>query len=109
MGPADDAEKSDRVGDRRGLDGRSSSVPPNVVPYRSILRSRAEEKALSLRPKSQTGASKGRETFERTSTPGGGLVDLDLRGSKVRPVRHMFFYFQISCFAPEYATAAFNY
>lgn len=84
MTPTKDAENSQLVGDRRGLNGRSPSAPPKVVPYRSILRSRAEEKALSLRPKSQIGASKGREMFERSSTPGGGLVGLGLRGSKVR-------------------------
>lgn len=84
MRPADDVDNSHVLGDRRGLNGRSPSAPSNIVPYRSILRSRAEEKALSLRPQPQIGASRGRETFERPSTPGGGLVGLNLRDSKVR-------------------------
>lgn len=89
-----DATSSDRVRDRRGQNGWSLSVPAKLVPYRSILRSRAEEKALSLRPKPQTSASDGRETFERTSTPGSDLADL--RASKVR------------CMGVEYVIAVFK-
>lgn len=86
--PADGAKNNGRVGHGRELNGRSSSgaLRSNLVPYRSILRSRAEEKALSLRPrpKPQTSASTAREAFERTLTPGDGLVDLSLRAPKVR-------------------------